>query len=154
MSSNRTLSRLAGADLALLEPHLQPVELSVHRALEGRNRRIDHVYFIEVDFASVVADGSNKPSIEVGIIGREGMTGLAIVMGQRRAPHANYVQIAGKAQRIRADKLREADERSNTLHRAMLHYAHAYLPQTHVNSAGQRAEQNRAAVGALASDGA
>jgi hypothetical protein len=41
-----------------------------------------------------------------------------------------YVQIAGKAQRIRADKLREADERSNTLHRAMLHYAHAYLLQT------------------------
>jgi hypothetical protein len=59
MSSNRILSRLAAADLALLEPHLQPVELSVHRALERRNRRIDHVYFIEVGFAaSVVADGS------------------------------------------------------------------------------------------------
>ena len=129
MSSNRILSRLAAADLALLEPHLQPVELPVHRALEGRNRRIDHVYFIEAGFASVVANGSSKPSIEVGIIGREGMTGLAIVMGQRRAPDATYVQVAGKAQRIRADKLREADERSNTLHRAMLHYAHAYLLQ-------------------------
>jgi hypothetical protein len=58
------------------------------------------------------------------------MTGLAIVMGQRRASHATYVQIAGKAQRKRADKLRKADERSNTLPRAMLHYAHAYLLQT------------------------
>jgi CRP-like cAMP-binding protein len=82
MSSNRILSRLAAADLALLEPHLQPVELPVHRALESRNRRIDHVYFIEAGFASVIANGSSKPSIEVGIIGREGMTGLAIVMGQ------------------------------------------------------------------------
>jgi hypothetical protein len=33
------------------------------------------VYFIEAGFASVVANGSGKPSIEVGIIGREGMTG-------------------------------------------------------------------------------
>lgn len=129
MSSNRILSRLSAADLALLEPHLQSIDLPVHRPLEGRNKRIDHVYFIEAGFASVVADGSGKPSIEIGIIGREGMTGLAIVMGQQRASHDTYVQVAGKGQRISADKLREADERSNTLHRAMLHYAHAFLLQ-------------------------
>jgi len=58
------------------------------------------------------------------------MTGLAIVMRQQRAPHDTYVQVAGKGQRIKATKLRDADERSNTLHRAMLHYAHAYMLQT------------------------
>ena len=51
-------------------------------------------------------------------------------MGYQRASHDTYVQAAGKTQRIRAAKLREADERSNTLHRAMLRYAHAYLLQT------------------------
>jgi CRP-like cAMP-binding protein len=129
VSPNRILSRLSPADLGLLEPHLEPVDLPVHRPLEGRNRRIDFVYFIEAGFASVVANGSGKPSIEVGIIGREGMTGLAIIMGQQQAPHDTYIQVAGKGQRIRAAKLREADERSNTLHRAMLHYAHAFLLQ-------------------------
>ena len=129
MSPNRILSRLSPADLGLLEPHLEPVDLPVHRPLEGRNRRIDFVYFIEAGFASVVANGSGKPSIEVGIIGREGMTGLAIIMGQQQAPHDTYIQVAGKGRRIRAAKLREADERSNTLHRAMLHYAHAFLLQ-------------------------
>jgi len=130
VSSNRILSRLSPADLGLLEPHLQPVDLPVNRPLEGRNRRIDYVYFIEAGFASVVANGSGKPGIEVGIIGREGMTGLAIVMGYQHASHDTYVQVAGKGQRIRAAKLREADELSNTLHRAMLRYAHAYLLQT------------------------
>jgi CRP-like cAMP-binding protein len=130
MSPNHILSRLSAADLALLEPHLKPVDLPVYRPLEDRDKRIDHVYFIEAGFASVVANGSGKPSIEVGIIGREGMTGLAIVMGQQQAPHDIYVQVAGKGQQIRATKLREADERSNTLHRAMLQYAHAYLLQT------------------------
>ena len=64
------------------------------------------------------------------IIGREGMTGLAIVMGHDRAQHATYIQAAGKGQRISAANLREADERSNTLHRAMLRYAHSFLHQT------------------------
>jgi CRP-like cAMP-binding protein len=130
VSSNHILLRLSPADLGLLEPHLEPVDLPVHRPLESRNRRIDYVYFIEAGFASVVANGSGKPGIEVGIIGREGMTGLAIVMGYRRASHDTYVQAAGTGQRIRAGKLREADEGSNTLHRAMLRYAHAYLLQT------------------------
>jgi CRP-like cAMP-binding protein len=129
LSPNRILARLSPSDFALLEPHLEPVDLPVRRTLEGRNKRIDHVYFIEAGFASVVADSSSKPSIEVGIIGREGMTGLAIVLGQQRASHATYIQVAGKAQRMSADKLREADERSNSFHRAMLHYAHAFLLQ-------------------------
>jgi CRP-like cAMP-binding protein len=114
----------------LLEPHLEAVELPVRKQLETQKKRIDHVYFIEAGFASVVANGSNKPSIEVGIIGREGMTGLGIVLGNDRAPHATYIQVAGKALRISAANLRKADEQSPALHRAMLRYAHAFLHQT------------------------
>src|SRR5436853_2532125 len=130
MSPNRILSRLAREDFALLEPHLEAVDLPVRKALEARKKRIDHIYFIEAGFASVVANGSNKPSIEVGIIGREGMTGLGIVLGNDRAPHETYIQVAGKGLRISAAKLREADESSPTLHRGMLRYAHAFLHQT------------------------
>ena len=130
MPSNRILSRLSRADFALLEPDLEAVDLPVRKSLEARRKRIDQVYFIEAGFASVVANGNNKPSIEVGIIGREGMTGLSIVMGHDRAQHATYIQVAGKGLRISAAKLRQADERSITLHRAMLSYAHAFLLQT------------------------
>lgn len=130
MSSNRILSRLPRADFALLAPHLESVDLPVRKPLEARRKRIDQVYFIEAGFASVVANGSNKPGIEVGIIGREGMTGLGIVLGNDRAPHATYIQVAGKGLRISAANLRQADEQSPTLHRAMLRYAHAFLHQT------------------------
>jgi CRP-like cAMP-binding protein len=57
------------------------------------------------------------------------MTGLAIVTGQERTAHETFIQVAGNGQRISAAKLRDADERSMTLHRAMLHYAHAFLMQ-------------------------
>ena len=130
MPSNRILSRLSRQEFALLEPHLEAVDLPVRKTLEARRKRIDQVYFIESGFASVVANGSSKPSIEVGIIGREGMTGLAIVMGHDRAQHETYIQVAGRGLRISAARLREADERSMILHRAMLRYAHAFLLQT------------------------
>ena len=123
MSPNRILARLTREDFALLEPHLEPVDLPVKKRLETSKRRIDQVYFVEEGFVSVVANGSSKPSIEVGIIGREGMTGLAVLLGGERAAHDSYVQVAGKGQRISAAKLREADERSPTLHRAMLRFA-------------------------------
>lgn len=129
-TSNRILARLAREDFALLQPHLQAVDLPVRKQLEARKRRIDQVYFIEAGFASVVANGTGKPSIEVGIIGREGMSGLAIVLGSDRAQHETYIQVAGTGQRISASNLRAAIERSTTLHRATLRYAHAFLLQT------------------------
>jgi CRP-like cAMP-binding protein len=130
MADNRILSRLSRADLNLLEPHLKPVDLPVRKQLEARKKCIDHVYFIESGFASVVANGSKKPSIEVGIIGREGLTGLAVVLGDDRAQHETYMQVGGKGRRISAAHIREAIEKSTALHRALLQYANAFLKQT------------------------
>jgi len=130
VSPNRILAGLSDEDFALLEPHLEPVDLPVKKRLEVSKRRIDQIYFVEKGFVSVVANGSNKPSIEVGIIGREGMTGLSVLLGGERAAHDSYVQVVGKGQRISAGNLREVDERSPTLHRAMLRYANTFLLQT------------------------
>lgn len=100
---NRILSRLPREDFGLLEPHLAPVDLPVRKQLEAPKKRIDQVYFIEAGFASVVANGSSKPSIEVGIIGREGMTGLATVMGELtslvEAIASNSVPVAAQLHR-------------------------------------------------------
>src|SRR5204863_5798186 len=130
MSSNRILSRLSREDFALLKPHLEAVDLPVRKTLETRKRRIDQVYFIESGFASVVANGTSKPSIEVGIIGREGVTGLAVVLGHDRAQHDTFVQLPGKGLRMTVDSFREAQDRSVSLHRELLRYANAFLMQT------------------------
>ena len=55
-TKNRVLARLARADMALLKPHLAPVDLPVSTQLETANARIDIVYFMERGFASVVAE--------------------------------------------------------------------------------------------------
>jgi CRP-like cAMP-binding protein len=129
-SKNRVLAGLPRADLALLKPYLTPVDLPVPTQLETANARIDAVYFMERGFASVVADGPGKRNIEVGIIGREGLTGLALVLGHDRAAHETYMQAPGSAQRISPAHLRKAMDQSARLHRSLLRCVHAFLIQT------------------------
>jgi CRP-like cAMP-binding protein len=129
-SGNRVLARLSQADFALLKPHLERVDLPLSTVLETGSQRIDAAYFMDHGFASVVADGQGKRDIEVGIIGREGLTGLAVVLGQDRARHTTYIQVAGAGQRMSAAKLRQATARSASLHGALLQCVHAFLNQT------------------------
>lgn len=129
MAMNRVLSRLSRADFRLLEPHLEAVDLPLRRRLEVRNKLVEHVYFMESGIASVVANGNRN--IEVGIIGREGMTGLSVVMGSTdRVLNETYMQMAGSGQRMPADNLREAIASSVTLHQVLLLFAHSFMNQT------------------------
>jgi CRP-like cAMP-binding protein len=128
-SPNHILSRLSKADFGLLEPHLEPVDLPLRKMLALKNRRVEHVYFIESGVASVVANGDR--AIEIGIIGREGMSGPSVVMGNGdRVPHETYMQIAGHGLRLSAKQLKEAIAASAPLHHALLHYVHSFMSQT------------------------
>ena len=128
-TANRILSRLSREDFGLLEPHLEAVDLPLRKRLEERKKKIEQVYFPESGFASVVANGKDT-SIEVGIIGREGMTGLPLLLGHDRAEHETFIQLAGNGLCIAAADLHRAQDASVTLHRAMLRYVHAFLQQT------------------------
>jgi len=97
--------------------------------LEQSHRRIDSVYFPESGFASVVANGAGKKPIEVGIIGREGMTGLAVLLGNERSKHETYMQAPGKGRRLRTIILRKAIDQRATLHRSLLRYVNYFLDQ-------------------------
>jgi CRP-like cAMP-binding protein len=128
-SPNRLLARLSPEELDVLGPHLEAVDLPVPKQLEARNKPIETIYFIEHGFASVVANGTGR-SIEVGLIGREGMTGLAILMGSDRSPHETFMQVGGDGQRMSAGKCRQLTEENPALHRSLLRYGHAFLIQT------------------------
>ena len=128
-SKNRILSRLSAADIALLKPDLEAVELQLRYVLEAANEPIQHSYFIEYGLASIVAANNHK-RLEVGLIGCEGMTGLPIVLGNDRSPHETFMQVAGNGVRIPAQKLREAIAQSRSLELALLAFAHRFLNQT------------------------
>jgi CRP-like cAMP-binding protein len=127
--ANRILTGLSAGDFALLQPSLSAVDLPVRRQLEIRNRKIEHVYFLESGLASVVVSAGAHQSIEVGIIGSEGMTGLAVLLESDRATHETFIQTAGHGWRIPAEELRLAMDKSATLHRHLLRYAYTLFTQ-------------------------
>jgi CRP-like cAMP-binding protein len=127
---NRLLSALSADDLALLSPHLTPVEIELREDLEWPNKPIKQVFFPEAGIVSVVANGARKKQLEVGIIGREGMTGLMVVLGNDRSPYSTYAQVAGSGHRIGSDALRSAMASSRTLGAMLLRYVQAFMIQT------------------------
>jgi CRP-like cAMP-binding protein len=89
---------------------------------------MEHVYFPESGIASVVANGPH--ALEIGIIGREGMTGVPLVMGiDERPRHETYVQVAGKGHRLSTANLREALGASSKLRQVLLQYAYLFMTQ-------------------------
>ena len=127
-SSNLIINRLTSSDFARLQPELEPVDLPLRKVLEPRLKRIDAVYFMEDGFASVVSNG--KMPIEVGVIGREGVTGISALLGIDRPPNETFIQAAGRGQCIKMRTLREATKESATLQALLLRYVHAFLQQT------------------------
>ena len=137
---NRLLAALSPRDLALLQPHLQPVAMELRKDIERPNRRIKAVCFMEAGIASVVAVQPDATQVEVGLIGNEGMSGAAVVLGDDRSPHSTYIQIAGEAQRITVTELRKAMNASETLRNLFLRFVQVFMVQTaHTAIANARA---------------
>lgn len=116
------------------------------------NKRVEHVYFPEGGVVFVVANGEH--TIEIGIIGREGMSGVSLVLGDNeKSPHDTYVQIAGNAQRISVSNLLAAIEESRTLHKELLEVRQQVPHPDYGDRPRQRTPQNRRTVSPLDTDG-
>lgn len=127
---NSLLASLSPTDAALLQAHLEPVTLEVRTSMEKAHKPIRHVYFPHAGLGSVVAVGERDRRIEIGLFGRDGMSGTAVVMGSDRSPHDTFMQVAGSGQRMASDALRNAMGQSPTLQPILLRYVQAFAIQT------------------------
>lgn len=113
-----------------LQPHLTRVPLPVHFTLYEAEADIDWVYFPEDGVVSIVSDGPRGKQIEIGIFGREGMSGTAAVLGGDRSPHETYVQIGGvSGLRIRTPLLLQAMHDCLALSALLLRYVQTTMVQ-------------------------
>jgi len=141
---NKLLAALSSDDRALLLTHLKPVALTVLKDMERPNRPIDTVYFMESGIASVVAVQADETRSEIGLIGREGMTGIPVVLGGNQSPHSTYVQVAGDGLRMPANELRKAMMASESLRGLLLKFVQVFMVQTaHTAIANARSHIDR-----------
>src|SRR6266481_8604368 len=122
-AGNRLLDTLSPAVLARLRPHLEPVELVMGEPID----RADHAIFPIAGMISVVATMEDGDSIEIGIVGREGMYNVSTILGDDRPPENAMVQLPGRALRMSAHLLRQEMQADGALQKILLRYARATL---------------------------
>ena len=122
---NRLLAALPREDLGRLARHLRPATLDAGTLLHEPGQRIETVYFPETGMISMLARLEGGDVLEVGVVGREGMAGLPVVLGVDTALTEAMIQIAGTVLSLRATLLKEQMEQSGALRSLLLRYAHA-----------------------------
>jgi CRP-like cAMP-binding protein len=119
---NRLLAALPPDDLARLRPRLDAVELPHRKVLHAPGKPIDAVYFPETGYASMLAYMEDGDAAEVGMIGRDGMIGLPVLLGADHDDIEAMVQSPGTALRMDAQAFREALERIPAFRTLLLRY--------------------------------
>ena len=133
---NLVLASLPKAEINRLVPYLSPVTLKVRdELLDGKSK---YAYFLENGLASVVLPMESGTTVEVGVIGREGVVGLPMLLGAKSMPGETYIQIAGSGFRIEATRLKDEFERPGELRRYLQKYLLANLVQSAQNAACNR----------------
>ncbi len=84
----------------------------------------------------------NGSTVEVGIIGMEGVVGLPILLGSAGAPGRTFIQIAGSGLRIKADILKQEFERPGELRRHLQRYIAGLYGASRTNRRPQPATQH------------
>ncbi len=104
---NYILSKLPDTQLRQIERHLVPVELPLHTSLSEPSQLIEYVYFPVSGLISTDALTSTGESVEVCVVGREGLSGVAGILGQRQFLHSVEMQGPGNGYRIKLSLVRE-----------------------------------------------
>lgn len=127
---NELLRALPADELQALRPHLLPVTLVTSQVLHEAEAPIDEVFFLESGLAFLTADTRDHGLVEVGTTGRDGFVGLpALLSPEPVSVHRAFVQIPGRAHRLRAATLREMTETLPTLRDRCLRYVQVMLMQ-------------------------
>jgi len=102
---NRMLAGLSREAYARFSPHLEPVSLPVGQVLSDAGGTMEYAYFINSGMISVVAALGDGCTLEVGVIGREGIADINLLLGCGTTFNRVIVQVAATALRMKAKTL-------------------------------------------------
>lgn len=124
---NRVLAGLVAAEYKHIVSKLERVTLTAGQALYKADQKIEAVYFPEDAVVAMIDRMQDGRTVEVGIIGREGIVGINVLLGGAITADEAIVQISGDATRMSADVLRKETHFGRPLQQLLLGYARTFL---------------------------
>ncbi|HEV2800635.1 MAG TPA: Crp/Fnr family transcriptional regulator [Pyrinomonadaceae bacterium] len=126
-SDNLLLAHLPDEELESLRPHMQQVQLSHGDRIIVPHAPITEVYFPLNCLLSMVTTMEDGSSVESGSIGREGMSGVPVLLDAAETTMPTFVQIPGEAVRLPASVVKELYEQGGGFKKVLNRYIHTVI---------------------------
>lgn len=126
---NHLLAAMMRHEFERIRPGLELVHLTEGQILIEAGKNVSHTYFILSGMVSLISLTEEGGTLQVAMVGREGVIGIQTVLRNQRTLFRAKVQIAGVAVRIKADLLRAEVKRCSSLHEVLSCYTHTLVTQ-------------------------
>lgn len=124
---NLLLTKLPEVALEALRPHFERVSMSHGEYAIVPDEPIRHVYFPTGCLLSLVTQMADGSAAESGCIGREGMSGIPVVLDAESTTMPTFCQVPGEAIKVRADVVKEAYEQNRDVRKFLNRYVHTVV---------------------------
>ena len=123
------LAALPVAEQVRLRPELATISLALGDVVYESGGHLEYVYFPASCIVSLVYTTASGVTAEMGLVGNEGVVGIAVFMGGETVPNRAVVLTAGRALRMKATVARKEFGRAGPFQQALLHYTQAFFTQ-------------------------
>jgi len=126
---NRILAALPQEQFARLAPNLSTVRLERDEVVYITGDQIRYVYFPINGLMSLLSTTETGSTVEVAMVGNEGIIGLPVILKNKLIPYEVTVQTAAEAYRIRAEDLQQEFDKGEALHELILRYLNVLIAE-------------------------
>ena len=126
---NRLLAALPAEVYGRLRLALKPVAFALGDVVYDTGGRMEHIYFPTTAVVSLIYTMEDGATAEMGLVGNEGVVGIALFMGGETTPNQAVAQVAGAAFQMKAQALLEEFRRGGPFQLALLRYTQALITQ-------------------------
>lgn len=126
---NQILAGLAPAELAILSPHFEHVTLPAETLLVKAGQPAPFVYFPMAGVLALVGSTRDGPTVEVAVVGSEGIVSVSAILGPNRLPFSVLTQMDSEAWRIPTEIVSAQLHECGQLYERMLAYAQHLIVQ-------------------------
>lgn len=140
-TTNSVLRALSPKENQRLFAQSEQAKLTYGDILCEPGKPVRHVYFPNSGIISLLTPLDGHESVEVGLVGSEGMAGMGLFLGSSISPVQMLVQGSGTATRIKATSFRDEIKRNPVLQRELSRYLYAFMAQVAQTAACNRHHQ-------------
>jgi CRP-like cAMP-binding protein len=136
--ANKILSALPSEEFERLRPKLREVSFKAGKIIYEAEEPINNVYFINTGIVSWLATLEDGNTVEAGVIGPEGIAGMAVLLGALSTPNQGLIQADLEASKISSRDLVTEFRKGGELNRLILRFVHSMFIQVAQTAACNR----------------